>query len=106
MTAAGLLNVFEWLADEVAHDVQLQTLRVFLFVATRGECTQKDVEQGLNMTGASVSRNISYWTTRRFDKAQGMGFIERSEDDEDRRLKKLILSRSGQAFYNKLKGKI
>lgn len=103
MTTAGLLNLLEWIAEEVSPEVQLQTLRAFLFVASRGKCTQKDVEHNLNMTASSASRNISYWTDRRFDRENGMNYIERREDDLDRRLKVLALTKQGLTFYNKLK---
>lgn len=103
MTTAGLLNLLEWIAEEVSTEVQIQTLRAFIFVASRGKCTQKDVEHNLNMTASSASRNISYWTNRRFDREDGMNYIERREDDNDRRLKVLVLTKKGQAFYDKLK---
>ncbi len=102
----SILNLLECITEEVSADIQLQTLRAFLFVATRGECTQKDVEHNLGMTGSSASRNISYWTNRRFDRENGMNYIERREDDEDRRLKKLVLTKQGEAFYKKLRDKL
>jgi hypothetical protein len=106
MTPNQLLNLLSWISEQVSADVQIQTLRAFLFVASRGSCTQKDVEVNLQITGSSASRNISYWTHRRFDKEEGIGFIDRQEDDEDRRLKKLVLTPAGQAFYKKLKEKL
>ena len=106
MTPAGLVGLLDWIAQEVSPEVQLSTLRAFIFVATRGKCTQKDVELHLGTTGASASRNISYWTERRFDREPGMGFIRREEDEFDRRIKSLTLTKSGLAFYSKLKEKI
>jgi DNA-binding MarR family transcriptional regulator len=106
MTPAAFLNILDLLAKEVSPELQIQTLRTFLFIASRGECTQKDVEHNLNLTGGSVSRNVSYWTERRYDREKGMGFIDRVEDDYDRRLRKLTLSKEGQKFYNKLKDKL
>lgn len=103
MDTNSLANVLEWLADEVSSEVQLQTIRTFLFICSRPDCTQKDVEIHLNMTGASASRNIAYWTDRRADRTEGVGFIDKREDDYDRRMKKLFLTKKGRAFYEKLK---
>ena len=84
-------------------ELQLQTLRAFLFVAHRGSCNQKDVELALKTTNASASRNISYWTDRRFDKKEGKGFIARVEDPSDRRYKILTLTRTGKEFLERIR---
>lgn len=88
----------------VDNEMQLPTILAFLYVARRGECTQKDIEVELRMTNATASRNISYWTDRRFDRRPGIGFIERREDDHDRRYKALKLNTRGRSFYEKLLG--
>lgn len=106
MTPAGLLNVLDWVSEQLSSELQLSTLRAFLFVASRGSCSQKDVEVHLQTTGASASRNISYWTERRFDREPGMGFIHRIEDDYDRRIRKLTLTKKGRDFYEKLKERL
>ena len=106
MTPTALLNLMEFIADEVHPDVQVSTLRSFLFVATRGTCTQKEVEMHLKTTNGSASRNVSYWTDLKFDRSKGMGFIHRIEDPTDRRMKSLSLTKKGQAFYDKLRGRM
>lgn len=106
MTPAALLGLLDWVSEQTAVEIQMSTLRVFLFVATRGKCTQRDVEVYLGTTGASTSRNISYWTERRFDREPGLGFIRREEDDYDRRIRNLTLTKKGQAFYDQLKAKL
>lgn len=90
---------------ELDQEIQLQTAMCFLFVAQRGVCTQRDVERELGLTNAGASRNISYWTDRRFDRRPGMGFIARTEDEHDRRFKTLRLTSKGQSFYDYLRGK-
>lgn len=91
------------ISHDVAHDVQVNTVRVLLFVGQRGTCTQKDVEAFLETSNATTSRNVSYWTDRRFDREEGMGFIERTMDDQDHRHRNLRLTKRGLAFYSKLK---
>ena len=106
MIPAGLNNLLEWIAQEIEPDIQLGTLRAFLFVAERGACKQNEVEQHLKSTNASTSRNISYWTDRRFDRKPGKNFIKREEDDYDRRMRNLTLTKKGQAFYDQLKERL
>lgn len=90
-------------------NMQLQTMLVFLTVARRGQCTQKDIELELGLTNASASRNVSYWTELKIwpkgeDEAiAGMGLIERIEDPRDRRYKLLRLTPAGKKFYTKLR---
>lgn len=103
MNMFELTKALDFISDNTDEELQLQTLRVFLFVATRGGCSQKDIEERLNLTSSSVSRNVSYWTERRFDRKIGLDFIERTEDNYDRRYKKLCLTQKGQEFFNKLK---
>jgi DNA-binding MarR family transcriptional regulator len=84
-------------------EMQLTTLLVFLYVAQRGVCTQKDVELSLNLTNGTVSRNVSYWSEMKRYEKPGIGFIKREEDPKDRRYKVLSLTDEGQSFYNKLR---
>src|SRR5690349_16337336 len=103
MSLQRLTRTLELVSKETGFEIQIITLLVFLFVASRGRCSQKDVEQELKLTNASTSRNISYWTDRRFDRKPGMGFIERVENDYDRRVRELALTPRGEAFYRRLK---
>ena len=101
----NLLNkAISHISKHIDNELQLQTLRAFLFIAQRGNCTQKDVETELGITNASASRNVSYWTDRRFDRRPGMGFVERVEDQYDRRFKTLKLTPRGRYFYEELRG--
>lgn len=88
---------------EVDPELQLQTIRVFLFVAHRSPCNQKDIEFALGMTNSSCSRNVSYWTDRRFDRKPGKGFIARVEDPADHRYKLLTLTKRGRDFLDQLR---
>lgn len=102
MSTFRLSRVLELVAKDIAPDCQIVTLLVFFFIAERGTCTQKDVEEGLDLTNASTSRNVSYWTERRFDRERGMGYVERVPDEFDRRLRNLSLTEEGKRFYRKL----
>jgi len=79
------------------------TIQVFLMVAHRGECAQKELELELGLSDASSSRNVSFWTDDIDKKGRrGWGLIERRENPEDRRYKLLRLTPEGQQFFAKL----
>ena len=92
--------VLELISRDVSEGCQINTLRTLMFVGRRQGCTQKDVEEHLKTSNATTSRNVSYWTDRRLDRQAGVGFIDRVPDDHDRRMRILVLTKSGQAFYD------
>ena len=102
MTPPAFFNLLEFLETEVDSGLQMNTLRVFLFIASRGSCTQNEAELSLGMSGAACSRNIAYWTDRRFDKGVGMNYVSKTMDDTDRRHRNLELTVTGKQFYVKL----
>jgi len=106
MNTQQLQRLISFLQEEISEELQLNTLAVFLVIAEKGDCTQQDVETALNIDQPSASRNVSYWTTRRADRKPGMGFIDRVEDDYDRRFKRLRLSKKGKAFLERLQDKL
>lgn len=81
----------------------VQTILTFLSIARRRECTQKDIEAELGLTNASASRNVAYWTDLKIYGVPGKGFVDRREDERDRRYKKLTLTAEGRRFHAKLK---
>ena len=102
MNIHDLDTVLDLFASEVSPEVQVQTIRTLLFIASRGSCNQKEIEKELNFTNASASRNVSYWTDRKADRKEGMQFVVRTEDPYDRRYKILTLSRKGKEFMEKV----
>jgi len=99
MRTDALTKALELTAEKVSPEVQLNTLLTFLFVAAKGTCTQQEVMDYLNTSNAGASRNISYWTERRFDRQPGMGFIERVQDEHDRRYRHVTTTKRGKDFY-------
>lgn len=104
MSMHSFMSALQTISKDVAEDCQINTLRTLLFVGQRGTCTQKDVEEFLETSNATTSRNVSYWTERRFDRQEGVGYIERTQDDYDRRMRNLTLTKRGHVFYEKIKG--
>lgn len=88
---------------KVDPEINATMILIFLFVAQRGLCTQKDVEVSLGLTNATASRGVSWWCeVKRFGK-EGAGYVERHEDPKDRRYKLLQLTPAGKKFYEKLR---
>lgn len=58
MDINALSREIETFAD-IDPEMQVTTMLVFLFIAQRGVCTQKDVEVGLGLTNGTASRNVS-----------------------------------------------
>jgi DNA-binding MarR family transcriptional regulator len=83
--------------------MSINHMLTFLYIARRGQASQQDIESELGLSGASASRNISYWTDMKFFGRPGHGFIERFEDPTDRRYKLVRLSPLGREFYEKLR---
>jgi DNA-binding MarR family transcriptional regulator len=85
-------------------EMQIPAMLAFLYIAHLGRCSQKDLEVALGFSNAAASRNVSYWTHRRFDRRPGHDMVERHEDPFDRRLKALALNNRGKMFFAKLRG--
>jgi|LauGreDrversion4_2_1035121.scaffolds.fasta_scaffold266797_3 DNA-binding MarR family transcriptional regulator len=102
-TIVGLESALGYISETVDNEIPIQTLRAILFVAVRGSCTQKELEDGLGLTNASASRNISYWADIRFDKKPGKNFVTRVEDPADRRYRILTLTKTGRSFVDGLR---
>lgn len=99
-------NLLADIASEVSPDLTITTLRCFILIGSRGTITQKEIEDELNLTNASASRNVSYWTDRRFDRTPGMDMVIRETDDYDRRQRNIKLNRKGKEFFHKIKAAI
>lgn len=101
MDVNRFLNGLELFA-EIDPNMQISTALVFGYVARRPGCAQKDVETAFQMTNASASRNITYWTTLKKIGTPGVGFLRRDEDPADRRYKILHLTEAGERFSARL----
>ncbi|MBM6584038.1 hypothetical protein ILT44_27950 [Microvirga sp. BT689] len=84
--------------------MSLPSVLAFLYVARRGICGQKEIEQELRLSNAA-SRNVSFWTESKVYEKAGKGFLFRYEDPMDRWNKLLRLTPEGEAFYKVLTGR-
>ena len=85
-------------------EMQIPAMYTFLYVALNGPCNQRAVEEAVGISGASASRNISYWCVIRKRGVPGLGMLERYEDPDDRRNNVIRLTPKGKRFLEKLRG--
>lgn len=103
MDTRELTKALKFISEQIGSELQLQTLRTFMYIAQQGQCTQAELEQHLGMTNASTSRNVSFWTDLRYDKKPGKNMVQRVEDRGDRRQRILVLTSKGKEFFEKIK---
>jgi DNA-binding MarR family transcriptional regulator len=99
-----LINALEKFRD-LEPTMSLPSVLAFLYVARRGVCGQKEIEQELRLSNAAASRNIGFWTEFKVYEKAGKDFLFRYEDPMDRRSKLLRLTPEGEAFYKDLTGR-
>lgn len=99
MTASSFMNLLKWLKNDFDGQMSVDMLLTFLFVATKGDCTQNELEDELGYTNSGASRNVSWWTHRTFNKRPGKDFIRREIDPDDMRFRRLELTKKGREFY-------
>lgn len=87
----------------IDQEINVSMILVFLFVAQRGVCTQKDIETGLSRANVTISRIVSWWCEQKAYGIDGAGLIQRTEDPKDRRYKMISLTPAGQEFYARIR---
>jgi DNA-binding MarR family transcriptional regulator len=106
MTPSSFLSLLTWMKNDFDGQVTIDMLLTFFFVASRGTCTQNELEEALGYSNSGASRNVSWWTERTFDRRPGKGFIRREIDPDDMRYRRLELTKKGREFYAQLQEKI
>ena len=89
--------------------MQLSTALTLLYPALYEGITQKKIEELLDLTNASSSRNVAFWTKykRQADNTRGdkkviFDFLSNDQDPKDRRYRTVGLTPKGQAFITGL----
>lgn len=79
-------------------DSSLSSYAVFWSVAAREGRTQVQVAHDTGLSAKTVSRVIAHLGAAR----NGLGWIRQVADEDDRRLRRLFLSRKGKSLHSRL----
>ena len=75
-------------------DLTFGELRVLMHVGQHPDCTQKALVEHSRADKAQMARTIT--------QLQAKGWLTRSESVEDRRVRRLLLTKQGQALFSRL----
>jgi len=99
-TAIRLLETFK----RIDPDITLPSMLTFLYAVERdGQAgNQFEIDQRLDMSGATASRAIAHWLDYKRPRVAGLNMVESIPDPEDRRYKVITLNRRGLDFAAKI----
>jgi len=82
---------------------ELQLLETLLLVAARERLYQTDIEKALRLTKSTCSRNVHRLTARKqADGSSGLGLLDATEDETDRRFTVISLTTKGKNYVDGL----
>ena len=84
-------------------EVPAQVISTFLYIAAHENCHKQALEEDLNMTTASASRNTDWLSSHHRLKKPGLGLIIKEQDPVNRRRLTLRLSSKGRALVDLIK---
>ena len=101
----NLLRVFHMMMElDNTQDVPLQSMAVFMYIASFQKWNKQTIEEHFNMSKASSSRITDYFSRyHRLGKA-GLGLISKERDNNDKRKTSLKLTRKGKDLIEKIFG--
>ena len=98
---ARLLLVIERLRV-LDREVPAQVVSCFLYVASHNPCHKQALEEDLELTTASGSRNTEWLTTKNRLRKPGLGLINKEYDPSNKRRLLLSLTEKGEALVHDL----
>lgn len=99
-TAIRVLEEFK----RVDPDITLPSMLTFLYAVERDaqKGNQFEIDQRLDMSGATASRAIAHWLPFKRPRVEGLNMMDSQPDPEDRRYRMITLNRRGLEFAAKL----
>lgn len=107
-----MLNAVQVIKENTGNpEIQAQAIQAFLLIAARHptEIAMGEVEQRLNLTQTTTSRNLGYLSkgvTRSSDRQAGLGLIKVEEDPYYRKRKMCSLTPKGEKLAHTLSSTI
>jgi DNA-binding MarR family transcriptional regulator len=102
MDLAELASALEAFAVLEPTALPLHHVQVFLFVALHGHTTYRQIEEGLNLSNASVSRTINALSDTHRTGRAGHRLLDTFKDPQEGRRLLVDLSARGQALLRQL----
>jgi len=84
-------------------EIPAQVIMTFLYIAAHDNCHKQALEEDLNLTTASSSRNTDWLSDHHRLNKPGLGLIIKSQDPVNRRRIVLKLSHKGRLLINAIK---
>lgn len=84
-------------------EVPAQVIMTFLYIAAHDNCHKQALEEDLNMTTASASRNTDWLSEHHRLKKPGLGLIIKQPDPGNRRRLTLKLTDKGKLLVKSIK---
>ena len=89
---------------ELDNEMPAQLLSTLFYVASHKDCHKQALEEDLNFSTASGSRNTDWLTAEhRIKNRRGLGLITKTVDPSNRRRLQLALTPKGQVLVDQLK---
>ena len=88
--------------ESKVNELPIQTLLVFLYIASHNGCHKKAMEEDLGMSKASGSRNSDWLARLHRDNRPGLNLITKEIDPADKRMTILKLTRKGKDLVFKI----
>ena len=101
----NLLRVFHMMMElDNTQDVPLQSMAVFMYIASFQNCNKQNIEEHFKMSKASSSRITDYLARYHRLGKTGLGLISKERDNKDKRKTSLKLTRKGKDLVEKIFG--
>ena len=92
-----------------SNEISISVLSTLLYVGSRNECHKQALEEDLQMTRASTSRNTDMLSKHHRlliasgKRKPGLGLIKKEVDVSDRRRSTLTLTKKGEKLFTQIK---
>ena len=100
LRAVGVIRELD--RNSKSHELPIQVVSLFLYIASRNNCNKQDAEDHLTMSKASASRNTDWLSRTHYNGRPGLNLIRKEVDPYDRRKSTLRLTRKGRDLVEKL----
>ena len=100
LQAVGVIRELD--RQSKSHELPIQVVSLFLYIASRNNCNKQSAEDALVMSKASASRNTDWLSRTPYNGRPGLNLIRKEVDPYDRRKSTLRLTRKGRDLVEKL----